>query len=157
MIKALIFDVDETLITYGVGATDKTAMWSYLRELKEKHHLFLGVASFNNTYGSSLMERHFPDLFDCIVTEEQHDYDDFNKKRMLQSVRKEYTKVIKTTRKRSSKLRWEEMIFFDDNDDVLSTLKDQCPKLHCVPVNDRTGVTIRHIERVLKEHSFISH
>jgi FMN phosphatase YigB (HAD superfamily) len=151
VIKALIFDIDDTLITYNDWEINKTAIFSYLSEIKQKHHFFMAVASFNDIFGISLMDRHYPNLFDCIMTEKQQNYDNFSKKRMLQIIRKEYTKFIKTQCNRSSVLRWEEMIFFDDNDEVLSTLRHQCPKLRCIPVNDKTGITVRHLKRIIDE------
>lgn len=152
MIKTLIFDIDETLICkknfFGGKQHVSEGILDCLKTLKLNYDIYLSIASFNFAHGEYWMGMFFPGIFDSIVLCRQHDCSKFSKRALLQKIRKEYSVSMKINKLRSTKLKWKEMVFFDDNPDVIESTQKDCPTLTCVHVVD--GVTKSFLEFITK-------
>lgn len=73
---------------------------------------------------------------------------------MLQEIRKHYSTHMKTTKGLSTKLKWKEMLMFDDSADVIRILQLHRPELQCQQVTSKKGLTINYaiFEQILMEY-----
>ena len=145
--KCAVFDLDNTLWLPNKNAEYNQRRSSQLRQhlekLKTECGLFLGVASFN-IQANEVINSFFPDLFDVVTCclPDQH----YDKKGLLQKIRKAYAATHP-----SQKLKWDEMVFFDDMEEVLHRLRQTAPKVKLVQVNDKVGLTSRSLEMLSLE------
>lgn len=152
MINCVVFDLDNTLWlpnkTPMVNTERANALRPYLLTLRNDGY-FLAVASFNDE-AQRVIDSLFPNTFDLVV-EAQHPDDalSHNKLPMLQQIRKTYRRYMRRIG-RHTKLKWTEMIFFDDSYDVINRIRVERPTLTVCEVNGKTGITKRSIEAHLK-------
>ena len=143
--KCIVFDLDDTLWLQSKSTeynTERAAGLSKrLREIKADYNLFLGVASFN-TEANDVTDTLYDGLFDVVACGLPNRW--YDKTDVLQNIRKAYAATHS-----SQKLKWDEMIFYDDSDDVLVTLRSRCPKLTLCGVNGRVGITMRTLDRLI--------
>lgn len=153
MIKALVFDIDQTLICKNLNRGNEqlvnNGLHHFLTDLKSHYQLYLAVASFNHAFGKTLINKNFSGIFDFVVTDFQFDCSKYCKRAMLQKIRKQYTKNLLLNEGRHTKLRWNEILFFDDNPDVITHTQANCPKLKCFLIDDKNGVTVTFLQTIL--------
>ena len=143
--KCIVFDLDHTLwlpskrIAFDLQRA--ATLKKHLYDLKRKYELFLAVASFNLQAKEVTEQLFSTGLFD-IVTCCSPDIR-FDKSSLLQRVRKAYAVTHP-----SQKLKWDEMAFYDDMDEVLERLQQTLPKVTLIPVNGKVGLTIMALERL---------
>lgn len=145
-VKCFVFDLDETLWlpckSYEQNVKSTMVLANRLMALKAKHHLFLGVASFNHQ-AVQTVSKFFPDgLFDVVVSCPSDCH--YDKMPLLQAIRKRFRAT-----QPHRKLKWDEIVFFDDMVEVLANVQRQRPKVRCQYINARTGLTIAGLETVV--------
>ena len=144
--RCAVFDLDNTLWLPNKSAEHNQKRSSHLRQhlekLKTECSLFLGVASFN-IQANEVIDSLFPNLFDVVTCCLPDKY--YDRKSLLQKVRKAYAATHP-----SQKLKWDEIVLFDDMMEVLDQLRHTAPKVKLVYVNGKVGVSSKAIEGVLQ-------
>lgn len=151
-IKCAVFDLDNTLWIpnklFGYCKAHAMVISDQLKRLKSDLRLFIGVVSFNHQARDVIDDLFGREngLFDIILScSPDSDYD---KSDMLRKVRRAYIDTHPL-----QKLKWDEMIFYDDNDEVLDKLRQTLPKLRLREVNGKTGIVQRNLECLYNEES----
>ena len=149
-IKCAVFDLDGTLWvsteSFEYCKAQAMVISEQLKRLKSDHGLFIGVASFNHQV-SDVIDDLFGrenNLFDIVLSESPSN--NYDKSDMLRKVRRAYVNTHP-----SRKLKWDEMVFYDDNDEVLDKLRQTLPKLRVREVNGKRGVTQMNLESLYVE------
>ncbi|RYE13269.1 MAG: hypothetical protein EOP45_21475 [Sphingobacteriaceae bacterium] len=129
------------MVIYTDRTINREELFEFLQGFKKTTGAYMAVASFNAIYGPEIIDTHFPGLFDCVICDSPVDCEDWSKLKMLQKIRKQFSKDMKALHNRSTKLKWREMLMFDDNENVIKELNEQRPELKCITIHDKTGLT----------------